>query len=146
MNRVTVTALNKKDKPWEKRLEVFGLKVLRSAGFRSAALDVYVAPDRVMHELNREFRHKDKPTTVLSFGPGEPVPRPDLGKGTRYLGELFVDPGYIGRQGEDVERLFIHSFLHLLGYTHERGNDRMKMEKKEKWLRSSLDSISDRRK
>ncbi len=139
MNKVTVTALNKKDKPWEERLRVFGLRVLRAAGFPNAALDVYVAPDAVMHALNRRYRKKNKPTTVLSFGATGDFPRPDLKKGTRYLGELFLDPGYIQAQGQDVERLFIHSFFHLLGYTHEGRDDRMKMEKKERWLISSLD-------
>lgn len=138
MNQITVTALNNKDKPWEKRLRVFGLRALRAAGLKNAAMDVYVAPDAVMRALNRQYRKKDKPTNVLSFQSSGFFPRPDLKKGTAYLGEFFVNPRFARKRGEDVEALFIHSFLHLLGYTHENENDRMRMEKKEKWLISSL--------
>jgi probable rRNA maturation factor len=139
MNYVTVTALNKRDKPWEKRLRVFGLRTLRATGLKDAALDVYVAGDAPMRVLNRQFRKKDKPTNVLSFKASGFFPRPDLRRGANYLGEIFVNPHLAQKRGEDVERLFIHSFLHLLGYTHGRSGDRMKMEKKEKWLISSLD-------
>ncbi len=138
VKRVTVTALDRKDRPWEKRLEVFGLRALKAAGLKGAAFDVYLAPDGVMRALNRRYRKKDKPTNVLSFGSAARFPRPDLGPGTRYLGEIFLDPGYIAARGGNVERLFVHSFLHLLGYTHRRRDDRMKMEKKERWLISSL--------
>ncbi len=139
MNYVTVTVLEKQDKPWEKRLRVFGLRTLRAAGLKDAALDIYVAGDALMRVLNRQFRQKDKPTNVLSFRASGFFPRPDLRQGTQYLGEVFVNPRFAKKRGENVERLFIHSFLHLLGYTHGRSGDRMKMEKKEKWLISSLD-------
>ncbi len=137
-NCVTVISLTEKGKPWEKRLEVFGLRAVKAAGLKNVAVDVYLAPDGVMRSLNGRYRNKDKPTNVLSFGGSGFFPRPDLGKGVRYLGEIFLDPGLIVRRGEDIERLFIHSFLHLLGYTHGRSGDRIRMEKRERWLISSL--------
>ncbi len=138
MNYISVKALNKKDKPWESRLRVFGLRVLRAAGLKKAALDIYIADDARMRVLNRQFRKRDQPTTVLSFRPTGFFPRPDLRQGTQYLGEVFINPHLAQKRGEGVEYLFIHSFLHLLGYTHDRSDDRMKMEKKEKWLISLL--------
>lgn len=139
MNRVAVTALDGKYEAWEKRLKSFGLRLLRAARFRSGAFDIYVAPDRLMRRLNREFRGRDEPTTVLSFRESGAFPRPDLARGTRYLGEIFFDPDCIRRRGEDAESLLVHSFLHLLGYTHAGRNDKIKMEKKAQWLLSSLD-------
>jgi len=91
--------------------------------------------DALLHRLNREYRHKDKPTDVLSFeGQGD-----DMG-----LGDVFIsvptaraNAARFGRTlDEELEILALHGFLHALGYDHE--TDTGQMEALEKRLRARL--------
>ena len=72
-----------------------------------------------MRKINRKFKGKNRPTNVLSFEAEKGSLRPDLGNERRFLGEIFLAPDYIRARGEDLGFLFIHGFLHLLGYTHK---------------------------
>jgi probable rRNA maturation factor len=77
--------------------------------------------DTFIRELNREYRGQDGPTDVLSFAQ-EPVPGgPDL------LGDVVISVETAERQAREqghslareVEWLFCHGVLHLLGYDDE---------------------------
>lgn len=102
-------------------------------GEREAAVEVNLLSDEEMRRLNRTFLKKDKPTNVLSF-PVTPFPR----QGPRPLGEIYLAPAHITRRGEDFRLLVLHGLLHLLGYNHKKKNDRIRMEKKERWLAKRL--------
>lgn len=73
--------------------------------------------------LNREFRHRDYATNVLSF-PADPLPKGI--KGPRLLGDLVLCAPVVMREaGEQGKRpvdhfahLTVHGTLHLLGYDH----------------------------
>ena len=82
-----------------------------------------------MREINKRYRGIDKESTVLSFS--EPTEAPILTNAPRPLGEVFLAPMLIERNGEDLTHLVIHGVLHLLGYTHDEENDTMEMERKE---------------
>ncbi len=77
--------------------------------------------DRHIRQLNRDWRHKDAPTDVLSFPQGEGV----------VLGDLVVSLDTAERQaterGWDLQTelriLLVHGLLHLLGYDHETGEE-----------------------
>lgn len=79
---------------------------------------VFLGPRRAQ-ALNREFRGKDYATDVLSFA----------GDGRETFGELVFCPAVVKRQAhqqqmsfrDELGYLFIHGFLHLLGFTHEHG-------------------------
>jgi len=91
----------------------------------SVFFDIYFVDSRKMRRLNKLFRGKDKPTNVLAF-PSNNFPRPDIN--SYFLGEIYLCPSYIRRHKENIYRLIIHGFLHLLGYTHKKSSDRIKME------------------
>ena len=84
--------------------------------------------------LNARYRHKDKPTNVLSFGGAGLSP-----DGKQYLGELVICAPVVAReavtQGKSVEahwaHMTVHGVLHLLGFDHEHGEDARKMEARE---------------
>ncbi len=97
-------------------------------------MEIYLVPDKKMRFLNKKFRGKDKTADVLSFNEQKNFIYPPSRK--RRLGEIYLNLPLIRRQANgDFEaalvRLLIHGFLHLLGYTHNRKNDRIKMEKQE---------------
>ena len=82
--------------------------------------------------VGKEFMNKN----VLAFPTPKSFPRPDINR--KPLGEIYLNPQYIKENGEDLIFMFIHGFLHLLGYDHKRRNDRIRMEKKETELLKSL--------
>jgi probable rRNA maturation factor len=94
-------------------LEVRELCVLAlaSAGIEDGHLAVeFVDEDRI-RVLNREYRDKDTPTDVLSFGvdeDGEPA-------GPRELGDIVICPEHT----TDLREAVVHGTLHLTGMDHE---------------------------
>lgn len=85
-----------------------------------AYLEVYL--------VGKEFMYKN----VLAFPAPKGFPRPDIK--LKPLGEIYLNPQYIKENGEDLTFMFIHGFLHLLGYDHKKESDRISMESKEKEL------------
>lgn len=80
-------------------------------------ISLLITNDETIHQLNKEYRQKDKPTDVLSF------PLDD----DTMLGDIVISLDTAKRQAEEREInldretafLFIHGLLHLLGYDHE---------------------------
>lgn len=78
--------------------------------------------DAVIHQLNRDFRHKDKPTDVLAFAQREGPPGATA---TSVLGDVIVSVEtartQARRRGLDGELRFLaaHGLCHLLGYDHQ---------------------------
>lgn len=80
--------------------------------------------DATIHALNRDYRHKDKPTDVLAFAQREgPAGATDAG----VLGDVIVSVETARRQakrrgaaGLTHELCFLsaHGLCHLLGYDH----------------------------
>ena len=100
-------------------LEVRELCVLAlaSAGIEDGHLAVeFVDEDRI-RVLNNEYRNKDTPTDVLSFGvdeDGDP-------SGPRELGDIVICPPCTA----DVREAVIHGALHLTGMDHETDDGEM---------------------
>ena len=81
--------------------------------------------DAVIHQLNRDFRAKDRPTDVLAFAQREGPPGATA---TAVLGDVIVSVETARRQqqrrgaaGLDTELRFLaaHGLCHLLGYDHQ---------------------------
>lgn len=113
------------------------MKMLEHLDLRGVELSVALVDDAAIHELNRTYRQKDKPTDVLSFPLHERPAgwKPKGAKGAE-IGAGFPFDGPIGdvilsidtarRQAEGAGRplldeltmLLAHGLLHLLGYDH----------------------------
>lgn len=91
---------------------------------RIAELSVLLTDDEQIHELNRDYRGKDKPTDVLSFSQLEADEEDQV---ATVLGDIVISVDTAKRQakerelrtGEEILRLLVHGLLHLLGYEHE---------------------------
>ncbi|MBD7967595.1 rRNA maturation RNase YbeY [Paenibacillus gallinarum] len=93
--------------------------------------------DQEIHELNKEYRGIDRPTDVLSFAMNESIDEEldiiyDLGENEaidlpEILGDIIISVETAIAQskeyGHSIDReigfLFVHGFLHLLGYDHQ---------------------------
>jgi len=115
------------------------LKREKKQGDISVAL---IGPGR-MRKLNKKYRGLNRVTDVLSFSEAEvEFGKFAIGqlKKTKNLGEIVVCPREIlktsRRQKSDfqkeLDRVFIHGTLHLLGYDHEQTKEKSDiMRKKE---------------
>ena len=88
-----------------------------------------------MKYLNHKFRNKNKTTDVLSFPNLDTV---DLKKKTDtkiYLGDIALSYEIINRRSKDTNfylefnKMWIHGYLHLLGYDHKKVRDYKVMKK-----------------
>lgn len=101
-------------------LERLSLKYKR----QRAEVAVSLVGPQTMRQLNRKYRHQDKPTDVLSFTMNEQGP-----DGQYYLGDIIICPQVASRQAKqqghslsrELEILAIHGYLHLLGFEHGAG-------------------------
>jgi len=101
---------------------------------RPAALSVRVVGKARSRSLNAHYRHKDKPTNVLSFaGPGI---APD---GRCFLGELVICAPVVALEARSQHKtieahwahMTVHGVLHLLGFDHEHAAEARKMAARE---------------
>ena len=121
------------------RLEEFGAP---------AEISVTFVDNKKIHELNKQYRHKDAPTDVLSFPMGENgVYDINHDTGAKILGDIVISMEKAVEQAErfdhsldrEVGYLTAHSVLHLLGYDHDRGGiDRVRMREKEEQVMTQL--------
>ena len=111
----------------------------------SVSVSIVFVSDLEMRRLNRLYRHKDKATNVLSFQViGDQITKAD----GRDLGDIIICYPEVAREmkkykltlQEDLARLIIHGFLHLLGYDHETVGERKKMEEKENIILLKIDN------
>lgn len=105
-----------------------------------AELSIMLADNDRVHELNREWRQKDKPTNVLSFAlmDGE-TPDDWVGLPVRSLGDVILARETVVAEAiekkisisDHATHLILHGILHLLGYDHIAESDAQEMEKLE---------------
>ena len=114
----------------------------------SAEISVRFVDDEIIHELNREYRHVDRSTDVLSFPLGENgVYDINHDTGAKILGDIVISMQHAVMQadlyGHSLQReiafLTVHSMRHLLGYDHEaEGLERVRMREKEEAVLTQL--------
>lgn len=81
-------------------------------------IEVSLVEDRTIHQLNKQYRKKDKPTDVLAF----PYAKAGM------MGEVIVSRETVQRNAkkfgvtyrQELKRVVVHGILHVLGYDHGR--------------------------
>ena len=114
---------------------VFGIRTavnetLRHENVRArSAISVLLTDDDQMCDLNNAYRGIDEPTDVLSFPAGEVMPgTPDK----LHLGDIAISVPYAKRSAfsgqhsvkSELQLLAVHGTLHLLGYDHEKPEEK----------------------
>ncbi|MGN7771605.1 rRNA maturation RNase YbeY [Phyllobacterium sp. 22552] len=116
---------------------------LASGNQPDSELSLVFTDDAAIKELNNDWRHKDKPTNVLSF-PAFPI-KPGQAPGPM-LGDIVIARETVVREAEDEEKSFdhhlthliVHGVLHLLGYDHETDDEAEEMEQLERKILARL--------
>tara|TARA_B100001115_G_C15746024_1_gene364375 strand:+ start:290 stop:751 length:462 start_codon:yes stop_codon:yes gene_type:complete len=109
-------------------------------------LTLLLSNNKKIKILNKKFRKKNKHTDILSF----PFERKIAGLKRDYLGDIIISFNYINKPKnisindfkKKTIKIFIHGYLHLLGYDHLKYKDYKKMIKEEnkvlKYVEKSL--------
>ncbi|MEZ9231860.1 rRNA maturation RNase YbeY [Vibrio amylolyticus] len=97
----------------------------------NAEVTVRIVDIEESHQLNLQYRGKDKPTNVLSF-PFEAPPGVELD----LLGDLIICRQVVEQEAKEQDKpvmahwahMVVHGSLHLLGYDHIEDDEAEEME------------------
>jgi probable rRNA maturation factor len=90
---------------------------LSSAGIDDGHAAIEFVDEERIRDLNRDHRHLDEPTDVLSFA----VDENGDSAGPRELGDIVICPAQTG----DLREAVVHGALHLTGMDHETDDGEM---------------------
>ena len=139
------------EKAWSKRLrnkDLFFQKICNAFPKKYKFLNkkvsftLLLSNNKNIQKLNKLFRKKNKPTDILSFPLTKKV---RISKQT-YLGDIIISYNFINKPRslntkhfkEKLIKIFIHGFLHLLGFDHKKNKDHIKMLKEEGQIYNSI--------
>ena len=140
------------------RITLFMQELLTILGYPDFDIGILLTTNKTIRRYNREFRHKDKATDILSFryhhtliaGKRIKVHTED----DKNLGDLIISLEYVHKDAqqkkvsfeERLKVLFVHGVCHLLGYDHETDKEwRSMRQKRPFYLRKSFIKPSKRR-
>ncbi len=101
---------------------------------------VFLTNNSKMKNLNRKYRKINKPTDVLSFPLNMKI------KSKIYLGDIAISYEIVNKRSYnssfvyELDKMWIHGYLHLSGYDHIKNLDFEKMHKKENLIFNQLNS------
>ena len=139
------------EKAWSKRLrnkDLFFQKICNAFPKKykflnkKVSLTLLLSNNKNIQKLNKIFRKKNKPTDILSF----PLTKKVRISDQTYLGDIIISYNFINKPKslntklfkEKVVKIFIHGFLHLLGFDHKKNKDYIKMLKEEEKIYKSV--------
>ncbi len=139
------------EKAWSKRLrnkDLFFQKICNAFPKKYKFLNkkvsftLLLSNNKNIQKLNKLFRKKNKPTDILSF----PLTKKFRVSKQTYLGDIIISYNFINKPKslntklfkEKVIKIFIHGFLHLLGFDHKKNKDYIRMLKEEGQIYKSV--------
>ena len=99
---------------------------------------ILLTDNKKMKKLNLKYRKKNKITDILSF------PNRFSLKNKIYIGDMALSFDIIKKRSEksdfffEFDKIWIHGYLHLIGYDHIKIEDFNKMSKKESLIINCL--------
>tara|TARA_A100000164_G_scaffold23072_1_gene18222 strand:+ start:164 stop:625 length:462 start_codon:yes stop_codon:yes gene_type:complete len=139
------------EKAWSKRIkkkELFFKKICDSFPKKykflnkKVSFNLLLSNNKKIKKLNKSFRKKNKPTDILSFPFNKKV---NISKQT-FIGDIIISYNFINKpKSQKIKifkikliKIFIHGFLHLLGFNHLKNKDYIKMLKEEDRIYQSV--------
>lgn len=129
--KMEITIVNQStEKNWNRYRRDFEAIMTRATQFvklsQDACLSVIFVDAKQIQTINREYRHIDRATDVISFALQDEADDYEVSEEETQLGDIFISVEAIRAQaaayGHSLRRevcfLFTHGLLHLLGYDH----------------------------
>ena len=110
------------------------LSAIKDFTYKNLEFTILLTNNKKMKKLNLKFRKKNKPTDVLSFS----LKNSEYKKS--YIGDIAISFEIVNKRSKlsnfflEFDKMWIHGYLHLIGYDHIKYNDFKKMLKKEKLI------------
>ena len=138
-------------KIWKKKLKrpevYFKKKLYKLSKFstfknKNQEFTLMLTNNKKMKDLNSKFRNKNVSTDVLSF------PLKVKLKNKIYLGDIAISFEIINKRAKltsfdhELDKMWIHGYLHLLGHDHKKNKDYYLMKKKENLIFKKLNKIN----
>ena len=138
-------------KIWKKKLEepeiyfkkkLSKLSKLSTFKNKNQEFTVMLTNNKKMKDLNSKFRNKNVSTDVLSF------PLNIKLKNKLYLGDIAISFEIINRRAKsssfdhELDKMWIHGYLHLLGHEQKKDKDYYLMKRKENLIFKKLNKIN----
>ena len=107
------------------------LSTIPSFKNKNQEFSILLTNSKKIRSLNYKFKKKNKPTDVLSF------PTQNVFKNNSYIGDIAICFEIINKRSKtsnfflEFDKMWIHGYLHLIGYDHKNLKDFKKMSKKE---------------
>ena len=141
------------EKAWSKRLkntDLFFKKVCKAFpkkyqfSKKNVSFSLSLSNNKNIKKLNKNFRNKNKSTDILSFPFNKKI---KVTKNT-YLGDIIISYNHLDKpKSQDLRsfkqktiKIFIHGFLHLLGFNHIKNKDYFKMLREENFIYKHIKS------
>tara|TARA_E500000178_G_C16814468_1_gene658512 strand:+ start:317 stop:778 length:462 start_codon:yes stop_codon:yes gene_type:complete len=139
------------ERAWSKRLKkknLFFTKICKAFPKKyrflnkKVSLTVLLSNNKIIKKLNKEFRGKNKSTDILSF----PFAKNLKVSKQIYIGDIIISYNFIDKPKtqklklfeKKLIKIFIHGFLHLLGFNHLKNKEYKKMLKEEELIYQSV--------
>ena len=99
---------------------------------RKKEFTIFLTNNSKMRELNSKFRRVNKPTDVLSFPLNIKLKR------NIYIGDIAISYEIVNKRSKkslfnhELDKMWIHGYLHLSGHDHVKYKDFKNMSRREK--------------
>ncbi|NMN67251.1 putative rRNA maturation factor [Candidatus Pelagibacter ubique] len=111
---------------------------------KKVSLTILLSNNKNIKKINKKFRKKNRTTDILSF----PSEKKLNIKKTPYIGDIIVSYEFLNKPKtlrafefkNKLTKIFIHGFLHLLGYDHTKLKDFKKMLIEEKKIYKTIET------
>ncbi|MFW5740799.1 MAG: rRNA maturation RNase YbeY [Myxococcota bacterium] len=122
-----------------RRLRTRARRMLHALDRDDAELSIVLVDDIIIQALNTAYRHKERPTDVLSFAMSEGE-FGDLNPGV--LGDVVISVPTARKQAKRAKRdvfdevtfLLAHGLLHLVGFDHDSDEQDREMKRQTRRL------------
>jgi len=109
---------------------------------KKVSFTLLLSNNKNIKKLNKSFRNKNKSTDILSF----PFSKKIKISKYAYLGDIIISYNFVDKPRlqslkvfkKKLIKIFIHGFLHLLGFDHVKNKNYKKMLKEEELIYQSV--------
>ena len=142
------------DKSWTKKIKnpkKYFLKKLKKISDKihffnkkNITFTILLTNSITMKKLNKKFRKINKATDVLSFPSFKLKNLKLIKEKNSYIGDIAVSYEIVNSRSKnfffikEFDKVWVHGFLHLIGYDHIKNKDFIKMQKVEKRILNSI--------
>lgn len=151
---ITINNRQRKIKVNLKKMEHHLSVMLQALGYPNFDVGVLLTTNVTIRRYNRDYRHKDKATDILSFPyhtqlkAGEKIKVSDVDD--KNLGDMIISLEYVQKDApktwnrsfeEHLTHLLAHGLAHLLNYDHQTDEEFAVMQKVEKKLLKAIANL-----